>query len=84
MLRQGLKSSQAAGSPGNTVDTPGCACGLPGLRGFIDRNPQTFVLNIFEASAEDFVRVTHRIHRSAEQASSVEVRVLPAADAAVD
>ena len=51
---------------------------------FIDRNPQTFVPNIFEAKAEDFVRATHRIHRSPEQASSVEVRVLPAADAAVD
>ncbi|MGE4070480.1 MAG: CocE/NonD family hydrolase [Lysobacterales bacterium] len=51
---------------------------------FIDRNPQTFVPNIFEAKAEDFVRATHRIHRSPEQASSVEVRVLPAADAATD
>lgn len=48
---------------------------------FIDRNPQTFVSNIFEAKAEDFVRATHRIHRSPEQTSSVEVRVLPALDA---
>lgn len=48
---------------------------------FIDRNPQTFVPNIFEAKAEDFVRATHRIYRTPTQASSVEVRVLPALDA---
>ena len=31
----------------------------------IDRNPQTFVPNIFEAKAADFGPATHRIYRSA-------------------
>ena len=40
----------------------------------IDRNPQTFVPNIFEAPAAAFRAATHRIHRSATAASNV---VLP-------
>ena len=40
----------------------------------IDRNPQTFVPNIFEAEAEDFRAATQRVYRSAVQASHV---VLP-------
>jgi uncharacterized protein len=47
---------------------------------FIDRNPQTFVPNIFAAKAEDYVRATQRVERSPAQASSLEVHVLPAAD----
>ena len=47
---------------------------------FIDRNPQTFVPNIFEAKEEDFVRAMHRVYRSAAHPSSLKVRVLPAAD----
>lgn len=47
---------------------------------FIDRNPQTFVPNIFEAKEEDFVRAFHRVYRSPANASSVKVTVLPAAD----
>ena len=47
---------------------------------FIDRNPQTFVPNIFEAKAEDFVKQTHTIHRAAGAASKVTLPVLPAAD----
>jgi uncharacterized protein len=47
---------------------------------FIDRNPQTFVPNIFEAREEDFVRASHRVYRSAAHPSSVKVGVLPAAD----
>ncbi len=47
---------------------------------FIDRNPQTFVPNIFEAKEEDFVRAFHRVHRSAAHPSSVKVNVLPALD----
>jgi putative CocE/NonD family hydrolase len=39
----------------------------------IDRNPQTFVPNIFEAKAADFRAATHRIHRSGAQASHVAV-----------
>jgi uncharacterized protein len=45
----------------------------------IDRNPQTFVPNIFEARAEDFRPATHRIHRSNEQASHVAIPVVRAA-----
>ncbi len=41
----------------------------------IDRNPQTFVPNIFEARAEDFRAATHRICRSAKYPSHV---VIPA------
>jgi predicted acyl esterase len=47
---------------------------------FIDRNPQTFVPNIFEAKEEDFVRAFHRVHRSAAHPSSGKVNVLPALD----
>lgn len=45
---------------------------------FIDRNPQTFVPNIFQAQAGDYVKATHRLYRSAQHPSSVTVRVLPA------
>jgi len=40
----------------------------------IDRNPQTFVPSIFEATAEDFRAATHRVHRSTRYPSHV---VLP-------
>jgi putative CocE/NonD family hydrolase len=40
----------------------------------IDRNPQTFVPNIFAATEADFQVATHRVYRSAEHASHV---VLP-------
>ncbi|MEO8201815.1 MAG: CocE/NonD family hydrolase [Gemmatimonadota bacterium] len=42
----------------------------------IDRNPQTFVPNIFEARASDYRAATHRIYRSARYPSYVEVPVL--------
>ncbi|HYU07745.1 MAG TPA: CocE/NonD family hydrolase [Gemmatimonadales bacterium] len=41
----------------------------------IDRNPQTFVPNIFTAKASDFRAATHRIYRSAARASYVELPV---------
>jgi hypothetical protein len=41
-----------------------------------DRNPQTYVPNIFEARPSDFKAQTHRIYRSAGKASYVEVPVL--------
>jgi uncharacterized protein len=41
-----------------------------------DRNPQTFVKNIFEAKPEDFRKATMRVYHSAMQASRVEVLVL--------
>ena len=43
---------------------------------FIDRNPQTFVPNIFEAQATDFRPATQRIHRSAKHASHVAIPVV--------
>jgi len=42
----------------------------------IDRNPQTFVPNIFEAKASDFQMATHRIHRSAAHPSHVSLPVV--------
>jgi len=41
-----------------------------------DRNPQTFVPNIFLAKASDYRAQTHRIERSAKYPSRVEVQVL--------
>jgi uncharacterized protein len=45
----------------------------------IDRNPQRFVSNIFEAKDSDYQTATQRIYRSKGFASSVEISVLPAA-----
>jgi hypothetical protein len=42
----------------------------------IDRNPQTFVPNIFEAKDSDFKSQTHRIFRSADAPSYVQVSVV--------
>ena len=39
----------------------------------IDRNPQKFVPNIELANDEDFQKATHRIYRSASQASNLEL-----------
>jgi predicted acyl esterase len=47
---------------------------------FIDRNPQTFVPNIFEAKDEDFIRAFHRVYHSAAHPSAIKVGVLPSAD----
>jgi len=44
---------------------------------FFDRNPQTFVPNIFEADEEDFVKATHRVFISADHQSVIHVGVLP-------
>jgi hypothetical protein len=42
----------------------------------IDRNPQTFIANIFQAKATDFRPATHRIYRSAQRASYVAIPVV--------
>ncbi|HXG88857.1 MAG TPA: CocE/NonD family hydrolase [Vicinamibacterales bacterium] len=42
----------------------------------IDRNPQTFVPNIFEAKDSDFKAATHRVHRSPAYPSRVEIPVV--------
>ena len=43
---------------------------------FIDRNPQTYVPNIFEANEDDFIKVTNRVYRSKRYPSHIEVNVL--------
>jgi len=48
----------------------------------IDRNPQKFVPNIFEAQESDYQKATQRIYRSKRFPSSVEIAVLPSAAAA--
>lgn len=42
-----------------------------------DRNPQTFVPNIFEAKASDFGKQTHTVHHGPEVPSHIAVTVLP-------
>ena len=42
----------------------------------IDRNPQKFVPNIFEATAEDYQKATQKIWRTAEYPSNVELPVV--------
>jgi putative CocE/NonD family hydrolase len=42
----------------------------------IDRNPQTFVPNIFAARESDFKAATHRIYRTREHPSRVEIPVV--------
>jgi uncharacterized protein len=44
----------------------------------IDRNPQTYVPNIFEANESDFQITTQRIYRSQKYPSSVAISVIPA------
>jgi putative CocE/NonD family hydrolase len=43
----------------------------------IDRNPQTFVPNIYQANAEDFVKATQRIYASWELPSHIVLSVVP-------
>ncbi len=42
----------------------------------IDRNPQKFVPNIFEATQADYQSATQRVYRSRRFASSVEIPVI--------
>jgi hypothetical protein len=42
----------------------------------IDRNPQKFVPNIFEAKAADYQKATQKIWRTAEYPSNVEIPVV--------
>ncbi|HWI17959.1 MAG TPA: CocE/NonD family hydrolase [Vicinamibacterales bacterium] len=44
----------------------------------IDRNPQTFVPNIFEANESDFKAATHRVYRTPQYPSRVDVPVVRA------
>jgi len=42
----------------------------------IDRNPQHYVPNIFEAAETDFIKATHSIYRSAQYPSHIELSVM--------
>jgi predicted acyl esterase len=42
----------------------------------IDRNPQTFLPNIFKAEARDYRAATQRVFRSPGHASHIEMRIL--------
>jgi hypothetical protein len=42
----------------------------------IDRNPQKFVPNIFEAKAEDFITATQKIHHSTQFPSHIQLSVI--------
>jgi hypothetical protein len=43
---------------------------------FLDRNPQTYVDNIFEAEVSDFVKANHRIYHNDKHVSKVTFKVL--------
>jgi len=43
----------------------------------IDRNPQTYVPNIFLARAEDYRAATERVYRSRRYPSHIELPVAP-------
>jgi hypothetical protein len=43
----------------------------------VDRNPQKYVDNIFQADEKDFIKATQRVYRSRQYPSSVQVGVLP-------
>ncbi|GGC60692.1 CocE/NonD family hydrolase [Undibacterium terreum] len=47
---------------------------------FIDRNPQSFVPNIYQAKDSDFIKATQRVYHDAAQPSALHVHVLPALD----
>jgi putative CocE/NonD family hydrolase len=42
-----------------------------------DRNPQTFVPNIFFAQPQDYVKAMQRVHRAADAASCIELPLAP-------
>ena len=43
----------------------------------IDRNPQKYVDNIFEAVDADFIKATHKVYRSKDNSSYIEIGILP-------
>jgi predicted acyl esterase len=44
----------------------------------VDRNPQTYVPNIYEANETDFKTQTHQLYHNPAHASQLVVKVLPA------
>jgi hypothetical protein len=45
---------------------------------FIDRNPQRYVENIFEADDDDFITTTQRVYRGGARRSRLLLNILPA------
>jgi len=43
----------------------------------VDRNPQKYVDNIFNAKDGDFIKATHKVYRSKSNASYLEIGILP-------
>jgi predicted acyl esterase len=43
-----------------------------------DRNPQTFVANIFFARSDDYVKATQRVYRAKGQVSFIDLPIVPA------
>ncbi len=41
----------------------------------IDRNPQKYVENIFKATADDFIKATHRVYHNPEASSWIEFKI---------
>ena len=50
----------------------------------IDRNPQTWVPNIFRATEKDFKAQTHRVWHTPAQASRVEIQTVPTVESVND
>jgi hypothetical protein len=46
---------------------------------FLDRNPQNYIDNIFEAKESDFVKANHRIYHNDKHLSKVTFEVLKSA-----
>ncbi len=42
----------------------------------VDRNPQKYLPNIFDAEESDFIKATHRVYRTGQHATSLRVGVL--------
>jgi len=43
----------------------------------VDRNPQKYVDNIFKAVDADYIKATHKVYRSKDKGSYIEIGVLP-------
>ena len=46
----------------------------------VDRNPQKYVQNIFEAKAEDYIKATHTVYRSSNHPTHLTVLTVPAVE----
>src|SRR5262249_55864935 len=47
---------------------------------FIDRNPQSFVPNIYQSKDSDFIKATQRVYHDSAMPSALKVGILPALD----